>query len=353
MQDLPGEIWQEIFSHLSNTADIKNCSLVSRSWYLVASEKLWDKQMVTPQPSNVELFRMSLKGKLVFALKVKHMKYEGTFLADEHERDTAIILFHALIDCTNLEELIIRLFNFSNHVLKMLNGVKNMGITYEPILPRLKGLFINTSCDYKDRHKSYASICYQFRYSLTRLDLYSMNNYFEELKGLYHYLMRFPNLQELNFQQETIISNVFFQKPPLLIDFDIPLLISSNKNLDTLRIDDHFEFSTGCQRINSSAKLTAKKRRSMKLIGARYLNTMEYTTLMYITEDLDIQVLATQPDINNDIHATTEIICEPDENPLTVLKQLDGNRQKIKRWTCGGIKYGNFTFYHPPMPKQI
>lgn len=183
-----------------------------------------------------------------------------------------------------------------------------------------------------------------------------MNERFKELDhfgGFYQYISQFPNLQQLNFQQESI-PNPFFRKPPILVDFYLPLLIENNKNLDTIRVDGICQFITACDTTRLAANLNVANRRSMKLIGIRCLKTMDLATLMFIKDKLDIETLPTLAEMEyNDDSGLTEIICKFDEDPNTVFKQLDNNRQNLKGWICVGLKYGNSTFYHPaPTPQR-
>lgn len=143
--DLPGEIWQEIFSHLENTRDLESCSLVSRAWSLLAVELLQEKKVVVLQPSDAASFLLYTKVNQGFAKKIKYLEYECTSVAVQNQEEVAMCFILALLECSHLEQLKVRVFdNISDYVLYLLSAAQDIRGMANP-LPRLKEFSLKIS----------------------------------------------------------------------------------------------------------------------------------------------------------------------------------------------------------------
>lgn len=206
--------------------------------------------------------------------------------------------------CSNLEILDIMLPPENpQNILKCLNEPDFLKGD-KKLLPVVKRLSISIGVRYGDgtgeetytnfHHLDYyyASICFRFRSTLTRLDLNSINTKFQELErfgGFYHYLSQFPNLQELNWRQETTLDVLFRMNPTLVTNIDIPLLVESNKNLNDTFFDGACRFVTTTNEIISVDSTDGDNiRRIMDHIGVMNLKSIDTGNMVYIAEKLII-----------------------------------------------------------------
>lgn len=246
----------------------------------------------------------------------------------------------------------------------------------EQLLPNVQILFIRIGDDYNGESEEeeenevpivplddyYASICFRFRGTLTRLDL-KINNNFRQLERygeFYQYLSLFPKLQDLNCTQEATIDVFMGFNEPSVMDIHTPMLLQSNKNLDSIFIDGACQFITITTDANMSTDSSYddnnNKCRKMESIAVVNLLAMDTGTMAYITKRLTLQEFKTRPFTvpGYNPYATTDIICKPNENSQAVMDQFEKYIKNTVKRAGVALKYGDYTFYHPlkPVKKQ-